>query len=174
LSSSPPKQVHIIDASTPVGTFRVGATDHGVALVCFPRTGAKALELRLASLGLEPGAAGRAMARRAARELVAYFEDKLDRFGVPIDLELFGDFDRDIYRCLVAVPPGETVTYGFLAEMAERPGAARAVGGAVGRNPAPIIIPCHRVVPAAGGLGGWSGPRGWKKRLLDHEGADLG
>jgi methylated-DNA-[protein]-cysteine S-methyltransferase len=69
-------------------------------------------------------------------------------------------FDREVLEALRDIPPGEVVTYGNIAKRVGRPGAARAVGNACARNPVPIIIPCHRVVPASGGLGNYSGGEG--------------
>lgn len=91
---------------------------------------------------------------------------------VPVDLSAVTSFQRRVLEALRAVPPGETVTYGQLAERVGRPGAARAVGGAVAANPVPVVVPCHRVVAADGGLGGYSGGRGaeTKARLLRAEG----
>jgi methylated-DNA-[protein]-cysteine S-methyltransferase len=74
------------------------------------------------------------------------------------------------------VPLGETVSYGELAEMAGRPGAARAVGGAMARNPVPLFVPCHRVLAAGGRLGGFGGARNAldiKRWLLAHEAAQV-
>ena len=79
-------------------------------------------------------------------------------------------FQQRVLRELTAVPFGKLVTYGELAGRVGLPRGARAVGGAVGSNPFPIFIPCHRVVAAKGGLGGFSAGLGWKARLLTHEG----
>jgi methylated-DNA-[protein]-cysteine S-methyltransferase len=83
-------------------------------------------------------------------------------------------FHRDCLLALVDVPYGQTVTYGELAEHAGRPRAARAAGTACASNPLPIVIPCHRVLPASGGVGnyGFHGPR-YKERLLALEGISL-
>jgi methylated-DNA-[protein]-cysteine S-methyltransferase len=85
-------------------------------------------------------------------------------------------FERQVYRALLAVPHGQTRTYGALAAAIGQPGAARAVGRALGRNPIPIIIPCHRVVAADGRTGGFSAPGGvtTKMKLLDIERARSG
>lgn len=101
--------------------------------------------------------------------------DLSDLRDIPVDLGDLPPFQRRALSALRDVPPGETVTYGGLAERVGSPGAARAVGGAVKANPAPIVVPCHRVV-AAEGLGGYSGGRGppTKRRLLEIEGATPG
>ncbi len=80
------------------------------------------------------------------------------------------EFERKVWRALQRVRPGTTVTYGELAQSAGYPGAARAVGGACGRNPIAVVIPCHRVVGANGSLTGYGGGMERKRWLLDHEG----
>jgi len=79
-------------------------------------------------------------------------------------------FEQRVYRALLQVEFGRLITYGELAAQAGRPGAARAVGQAMGRNPWPIFVPCHRVVAAGGRVGGFSAGPEWKARLLEHEG----
>lgn len=93
-----------------------------------------------------------------------------------IDLDLSGipEFHRRVYAVARTIPPGETLTYGQIAARLGEPGAARAVGQALGRNPFAIIVPCHRVVGAGGGLGGFSanGGAATKRRMLAIEGAE--
>src|SRR6266571_5340166 len=97
-----------------------------------------------------------------------------DLRDIPLHLEL-SPFEREVLELLRAIPPGATITYGEIAKRLGHPKAARAVGNAVARNPAIIVIPCHRVVPASGGLGNYSGEGGpeTKRRLLEREGARL-
>jgi methylated-DNA-[protein]-cysteine S-methyltransferase len=87
-----------------------------------------------------------------------------------IDLSQGTEFQRRVWRALLDIPRGETRTYKQVAEQIGRPGAARAVGQAVGANPMPIVVPCHRVI-AQNGLGGFGGGLPLKKRLLRLEGA---
>lgn len=75
-------------------------------------------------------------------------------------------FQRRVWQAIATIPAGETRTYGELAQAIDRPGAVRAVGSACGKNPVPLFIPCHRVVAARGGLGGFSAGLPWKKLLL--------
>jgi methylated-DNA-[protein]-cysteine S-methyltransferase len=91
---------------------------------------------------------------------------------VALDLEGASPFDRAVWAAAREVPPGAVMTYGQLASRIGRPGAARAVGGAMGRNRVPFIVPCHRIV-AAGGLGGFSSVKGLKTKraMLEAEGA---
>jgi methylated-DNA-[protein]-cysteine S-methyltransferase len=78
-------------------------------------------------------------------------------------------FQREVWTALRAIPPAQTRTYGEVAEAIGRKGAARAVGQACARNPIPILVPCHRVVPAGEGIGEYSGAEGVKQELLEHE-----
>jgi len=109
----------------------------------------------------------------AERQLEAYFDGGLVEFELP--LELHGsDFQRQCWLALATIPYGQTVSYG---EQARRLGlgsdAARAVGAANGRNPLPIVLPCHRVIGADGSLTGFGGGLHVKRFLLEHEGALL-
>ena len=90
-----------------------------------------------------------------------------------LDFSAVEPFERRVYDAAFAIPRGETRTYGALAAAVGAPGAARAVGRALGRNPFPIVIPCHRILAADGASGGFSAPGGaqTKMRLLDIEGA---
>ncbi|WP_114951320.1 methylated-DNA--[protein]-cysteine S-methyltransferase [Sphingosinicella terrae] len=96
-----------------------------------------------------------------------------DLSAIPLDLAAVGAFEASVYRASQAIPPGCTVTYGELATRIGDRGAARAVGQALGRNPWPIVVPCHRVTAADGRFGGFSAPGGisTKRRLLEIEGA---
>lgn len=81
------------------------------------------------------------------------------------------EFQLRVYRVVLSIPRGSTLSYGKVAELAGNPRASRAVGNAMRRNPFPLIVPCHRVVRSDGSPGGYSGPRGMKERLLKMEGA---
>jgi methylated-DNA-[protein]-cysteine S-methyltransferase len=111
-----------------------------------------------------------------AIEIDEYFRGRRRRFTMPVDFSAVdAPFPRAVYETLQRdVRFGETVAYGELAEMAGRPGAARAVGNAMSRNPVPIVVPCHRVVASGGRIGGYglSGVR-TKRFLLALEGVEL-
>jgi methylated-DNA-[protein]-cysteine S-methyltransferase len=118
-----------------------------------------------------------AFARAAMASLQGYFSgDADDLHTLTLDFSIVSDFNGTIYRALRAVPRGETVTYGDLAKQVGSPGAARAVGMAMGRNPWPIIVPCHRVLASGRKMGGFSAPGGalTKERLLALEGVTVG
>jgi methylated-DNA-[protein]-cysteine S-methyltransferase len=94
---------------------------------------------------------------------------------VSVDTELVGGaFDRLVLARLTKVRPGRTVSYGELAALVGSPGAARAVGGAMRRNPLPILVPCHRVLPQSGKLGNYTGGVKKKAWLLAREGRTFG
>jgi methylated-DNA-[protein]-cysteine S-methyltransferase len=109
---------------------------------------------------------------QAKRQLDAYFAGKRHDFDLPLAPE-GSTFERRVWRLMEAIPYGETRSYGELASALDA--APRAIGQACGRNPIPILIPCHRVLAADGALGGYSGGKGvdTKRRLLVLEGALL-
>jgi methylated-DNA-[protein]-cysteine S-methyltransferase len=102
-------------------------------------------------------------------QLDDYFAGRLTRFDVPLAPE-GTPFQKRVWKVLCQVPYGETISYSELARRAGRPGAARAVGMAMGRNPIAIIVPCHRVIAADGSLGGFGGGLDRKRKLLALEG----
>jgi methylated-DNA-[protein]-cysteine S-methyltransferase len=109
---------------------------------------------------------------RAAQQLDAYFYCELKRFDLPLE-PAGSPFQRAVWQAMLAIPRGRTRSYGELAAAIGT--VPRAVGGACGRNPIPIIIPCHRVLAGGGALGGYSGEGGGgtKRFLLELEGAPL-
>ena len=120
--------------------------------------------------GGQPGNADKLLAR-AAKELDQYFAGKLRKFTVPVVLD-GTEFQRDVWNIIAATPFGETTSYGEIADRIGRQGAGRAVGGAVGANPVPIIVGCHRVLASDQRITGFSGGSGipTKKQLLAIEG----
>ena len=92
----------------------------------------------------------------------------------PLDLSEGTAFQQSVWRALLGIPVGKTCSYSEIAARVGRPNAARAVGAACGANPIPILVPCHRVITAVGGLGGFSGGLDWKIRLLQREGSAPG
>ena len=119
------------------------------------------------------GARGRpqAVSTPVARDLARYFSGESVDFGrYDVDLSGYTEFERRVYAATRRIPPGEVRTYGDIARVIGKPGASRAVGNALGKNPACIVIPCHRVV-ASDGLGGFTGGLAWKRRLLHLEGS---
>ncbi len=166
------RTVYSVEVPTFAGTFGLGATAFGVTTVFFPGVKDRDVQHRMRKHGMESGQLGEQRAIEAGLELMRYFLDGTRSFTVPVDLSFVTPFQREIFTALTSIPFGEIITYGELADLAGHPGAARAVGSAMRCNPAPIFVPCHRVVSASG-LGGWSGPEGWKEWLLEHEGVPV-
>lgn len=109
---------------------------------------------------------------RARRQLDAYFEGRLRSFTVPIDWAFVPQgFFRRVLEATARIPFGSVSTYGVVARRAGSPRAARAAGNALHENPVPIVVPCHRVVPASGGIGQYGGEEWRKAWLLRLEGA---
>jgi methylated-DNA-[protein]-cysteine S-methyltransferase len=108
----------------------------------------------------------------ARRELEAYFGGTGHAFATPVDWSLVRGFATDVLRATARIPFGELATYRDVATAAGSPRAYRAAGNALGSNPIPIVVPCHRVVHAGGGLGGYTGGLDRKRYLLHLEGAD--
>jgi methylated-DNA-[protein]-cysteine S-methyltransferase len=106
---------------------------------------------------------------RVREQLEAYFDGERVEFDVPLSFDGAPAFFESVWRRLLAIPFGMTVTYGELATQLGRPTAARAVGMANGRNPISIIVPCHRVIGSGGGLTGYAGGLDRKRYLLRHE-----
>jgi methylated-DNA-[protein]-cysteine S-methyltransferase len=106
--------------------------------------------------------------REVTAQIDAYFAGRLQTFS--LELSPRGSaFQREVWQALLEIPFGETVSYGDIATGLNRPGAARAVGAASGRNPISIIVPCHRVIGSGGSLVGYGGGLDRKRWLLDHE-----
>ncbi len=142
---------------TPLGELGLVASDRGLRQV---RWSARGLDRDGSSPLLD----------ETARQLEAYFDGALTTFDLPLDL-VGTEFLVRCWLALAEIPYGTTVSYG---EQARRLGAApRAVGAANGRNPVPIVLPCHRVIGADGSLTGFGGGLELKRFLLEHEGALL-
>lgn len=169
---------------SPIGPLLLVATDEGLAYVGFhadERLVARTTARLAGRFGAEPepvpgggsapGGSAAAFLEAAGAELDAYFRGELRRFSVPLDWSLSGGFNERVLRELRAsVPFGSVVGYQELAERVQEPGAARAVGAAMGSNPLPVVVACHRVVAADGGIGGFGGGLETKRALLALEG----
>lgn len=107
------------------------------------------------------------------RQLDEYFAGQRRGFDIAIDWTLVGDWGRKVLHACAAIPFGEVRTYGAVAAAAGSPKAFRAAGTALGHNPVPVIVPCHRVLTSGGKLGGYTGGTHIKEHLLRLEGARL-
>jgi methylated-DNA-[protein]-cysteine S-methyltransferase len=153
--------------ASPVGELFVAATARGLCRIAYDPEGhdeelARLFGLRVLRMPLDD----------VRRELDEYFAGARRSFDLPLDLRV-APFHAAVLAELARVPYGRTTTYGALAALVGRPGAARAVGTAMNRNPIPIVLPCHRVVGANGSLTGYAGGLDRKRRLLALEGASL-
>lgn len=123
-----------------------------------------------ADLDADGPATAHPMLGALADDVDRYFAGEPLSFSVPVDLDSVTAFTREVLCACAKVPYGATTTYGELARAVGRPGAARAVGRALGSNPVPIVVPCHRVLRGNGALGGYSSGLGRKRFLLALEG----
>lgn len=168
-------------ADTAVGPLLLAATEKGLVHVAFradEATTAAALERLASRLGATPehlpdGPAGDRL-REAVEQVDAYFGGTLRAFTLELDWSLSAGFNRRVLRELAGgVPFGSVVGYQDLANRVGEPGAARAVGVAMGSNPLPVVVPCHRVLESDGGIGGFGGGLRMldiKRSLLAREG----
>jgi methylated-DNA-[protein]-cysteine S-methyltransferase len=160
---------------TAIGTCGIVWTDRGICGAQLPEGDAATTRTRLAQRfpdGVEsnpPHVVAAAIA--AIHDLFAGLAD-VDFSSVPLDFDAVTSFDRSVYEIARRIPRGGTMTYGEIATAIGQPGVARAVGQALGRNPVPPIVPCHRVIAAHGAIGGFSahGGAASKHRLLEIEG----
>ncbi|MFI9765430.1 methylated-DNA--[protein]-cysteine S-methyltransferase [Streptomyces sp. NPDC052415] len=169
------RQVVWTVVGTDIGPLLLAATHEGLVSVVFHATDAvrdKALDRLASRLGGEPvEAPGSPLLAEAIRQLKAYFAGERHSFDLPLDWSLISGFHRQVLRELAAgVPYGSVVGYGDLAARVGQPGAAQAVGMAMGANPLPLVVPCHRVVESDGGIGGFGGGLETKRKLLALEG----
>lgn len=157
---------------TPIGRLLVSVSDRGVWDITFGETSEQRYRthlLRWVSNVLRDHNA----VENVLSELDAYFAGSLRKFSVPVDLRRVTEFTERVLQVTRRIPFGQLLSYGEIAERIGAPTASRAVGGALGRNPVPIIIPCHRVIAHGGGLGGFTGGLETKRTLLRIEGYGL-
>jgi methylated-DNA-[protein]-cysteine S-methyltransferase len=157
---------------SPVGTLLVAATPNGVCRIAFDPDREATVETMARTYGSRVLRSSNPVAE-ARRELDEFFAGRRTAFELRLDLAHLPAFQRLVLDELARVPYGATATYGGLAQRIGRPGAARAVGGALNRNPLPIVLPCHRVLGADGNLVGYAGGLDRKRALLALEGTAL-
>jgi methylated-DNA-[protein]-cysteine S-methyltransferase len=149
------RRVHTVD--TPLGPLLLSADGNRLSGVAFAHEASGARS-------------GAPIFAEAEAQLGAYFAGELERFELPLAARGTA-FQRGVWEALREIPYGSTTTYSELAARLGRPSACRAVGAANGRNPLPVVVPCHRVVGSAGALTGYGGGLGRKRRLLALEAA---
>jgi methylated-DNA-[protein]-cysteine S-methyltransferase len=153
-----------IVVASPVGKLRLIASDKGLV----------AIDVRNVKTSNDQvkNAAAQKILSATKMQLEQYFAGKRTAFDIPLDLE-GTDFQQLAWRALCRIPFGRTISYGDQAKNIKKPKAFRAVGSANGKNPIPIIVPCHRVVAGDGSLGGYSLGLKMKKQLLALEGVSV-
>ena len=159
--------LHETTMTSPVGPLRLIASDRGLRAVLWPDDDPARVHLN------EPTRAtpDHPILARATSQLAEYFAGVRRQFDLPLDA-VGTEFQQACWRVLSEIPYGSTISYGEQAKLLGKPTAVRAVGGANGRNPLPVVVPCHRVVAAGGALTGFAGGIDTKKWLLEHEAAN--
>jgi methylated-DNA-[protein]-cysteine S-methyltransferase len=157
---------------SPIGRVLVAASDTGLVRVGFRRSEASFVAELRRSLDAEPVRSPDKTAE-IVHQLRAYFAGERLAFDLQIDFRHVSPFLRRVLAAAASVPPGQVVSYGEIARRIGQPRGSRAVGQALGRNPMPIVLPCHRVIAAGGKIGGYGGGLRMKRALLRIEGARL-
>ena len=156
---------------SPFGTLLLAATKLGLVRVAFPEEDIDSVLERLAQRISPRIIESSAPLEPMQRELEEYFAGVRRSFEVPLDWTLIGPFGRRVLGVTYEIPYGGVLSYGEVAADAGSPRGSRAAGNALGSNPIPIVIPCHRVLRAGGALGGYGGGLERKRWLLELEGA---
>jgi methylated-DNA-[protein]-cysteine S-methyltransferase len=167
--ASAAKPIHYTSLAAPIGRVLVAVGDAGLVRVRFRQSEAAFVSELERQLGVRPVRSASETAEVVA-QLRAYFAGRRRRFDVPVDLSHVTPFVRRVLTATMQVPAGNLVSYGDIARRIGQPRGSRAVGQALGRNPIPIVIPCHRVIASGGRIGGYTGGLAVKKRLLRLEG----
>ena len=156
---------------SPLGELHAAVTRRGLVRIGFAEEGSDELAQELAQRLSARIVRAPRMLDPVRRELEEYFAGSRTRFELELDWTLIGPFARLVLARTAAIPYGSHSSYGEIAAQAGSPRGARAAGNALGSNPIPIVIPCHRVLHAGGGLGGYGGGLERKRWLLELEGA---
>ena len=160
-----PSAIRSTRVDSPLGGITLAATDAGLAGLWFDA------QRHAPDMTGWQADANHPVLREAAAQVHDYFAGRRSAFDLPLDLSHGTEFQQAVWKALCAIEPGTTTTYGALGAGIGRPTAVRAVGAAVGRNPISVIVPCHRVLGAGGGLTGYAGSLERKSALLALEGA---
>jgi methylated-DNA-[protein]-cysteine S-methyltransferase len=156
---------------SPFGTLIAAVTDEGLVRLAFPEEPLDEVLDRLAAKLSPRIVEAPARFERVRRELDEYFSGKRRDFDVPLDRVLMSAFAQKVLAATSAIPYGSVSTYNEMATAAGSPRGSRAAGNALGSNPIPVIVPCHRVLRTGGNLGGYGGGLDRKRWLLELEGA---
>lgn len=168
-----------------LGWAGVAATEQGICWIVLPKSDKTAVEREFinSACGVprllpkrqdkqskgKTGPVNSLLLKKAIKVLQKYFAGERVSFDLPLDLSYHTPFQQAVWRAAEEIPFGETRSYAWIATKIRNPRAVRAVGQALGANPVPVIIPCHRVISSSGALGGFSGGIGMKEKLLELE-----
>lgn len=155
---------------SPLGALTVMVTPRGLVRLSYPGEGIEEQLQELADRVSPRILSAPERTDEVRRQLDAYFEHRRQSFDLPIDWRLVRGFAGDVLRATARIPFGSVSSYRAVATEAGSPNAYRAAGNALGSNPIPIVVPCHRVLHAGGGLGGYTGGLERKRFLLELEG----
>lgn len=155
---------------SPLGALTVMVTPHGLVRLSYPGEGIEEQLQELADRVSPRILAAPERTDEVRRQLDAYFEHRRQTFDLPVDWRLVRGFAGEVLRATARIPFGSVRSYREVATLAGSPNAYRAAGNALGSNPIPIVVPCHRVLHAGGGLGGYTGGLERKRYLLELEG----
>ena len=174
-AATAPADVHYALVESPIGTLVAAATPRGLATLSYEdHHGGTDAVLDWVAAKLSPRMLeAPAKLDVVRRELDEYFEGRRREFDLPIDWALASDFTRRVLKATAKIPFGKVSTYGAMATQAGNPKASRAAGRALGANPIPIVVPCHRVIGTNGRLTGYTGGLHRKVALLELEGIVL-
>jgi len=156
---------------SPFGELLLAASEQGLLRLAFPEEDADSVLERLAARVSPRIVEAPAQLDQIRRELDEYFEGRRREFELPLDWTLVGPFGRRVLGATAQIPYGQVLTYTEVAAEAGSPRGSRAAGNALGANPIPIVVPCHRVLRGSGALGGYAGGLPRKQFLLEMEGA---
>ena len=154
---------------SPLGPIAIASTAKGLAGLWFTDK-QRYLPKELTGPAAWPEDADHPILKQASQQLGEYFSGQRIHFDMPLDLSCGTAFQQSVWQALLAIPQGQVLSYGEVSRRIGKPAAVRAVGGAVGRNPVSIIVPCHRVMGTNGALTGYGGGLDRKTALLRLEG----
>ena len=160
-------QTHV---PSPLGTIVIAATVKGLTGLWFVEN-QRYLPSAVTGSSAWPENPEHPVLQQASQQLGEYFAGQRSHFDLPLDLSCGTAFQQSVWQALLTIPQGEVVSYGEVSRRIGNPAAVRAVGGAIGRNPVSIIVPCHRVTGSKGALTGYAGGLDRKTALLRLEGA---
>ncbi len=165
-------KLYFTTMKSPIGKLYLGATDKGICKLTWRKASWNNFPNELSGMYEVEAINDNNHFDVIIDELKKYFSGKLKHFSIEPDLLCKTEFEKRILLSVKRIEWGETRSYGNIAEQSGCPGGARAAGNAIGKNPVPIVIPCHRVIKSDGALGGFTGGLDIKEFLLRTEGID--